>query len=133
MLTRSDRGHLVTIQPNHRAARPFLDTKSEISELIAHLGGGDETDRLSPSAVGVIRRRSLQLSTIIYERTTMGFRDGDNVTKSDKLFNVLAVRSVSDVATRIIDGIRHERRMWTITERRSLIDYMCDAIKLKFT
>lgn len=119
MLTKSTRGHLVTIQPTQRAARPFLDTKSEISELITHLGGVvDENDGSMPTA----RRCSVQLSTIIYS----------SPVKSDKLFNVLELRSLREVATRIIDGIRHERRTLKITERRSLIDYMCDTIKLKF-
>lgn len=140
-MTQSQRGHFVTIQPSTRAARPFLDTKSEIRELISHLSTttsedtGDSMDvtrRLSGgvsdvmSAIGAVQQqRPLQLSTVIYTNNT-------TATSDNRLFDILEL-SQSEIAARIIDGVRRERRTLKITERRSLIDYMIDAIKCKFT
>lgn len=78
-------------------------------------------------AIGAVQQqRPLQLSTVIYTNKT-------TTTQSDsRLFDILEL-SQSEIAARIIDGVRRERRTLKITERRSLIDYMIDAIKCKFT
>lgn len=78
------------------------------------------------SAIGTVQQqRPLQLSTVIYTNKT-------TTTSDNRLFDILEL-SQSEIAARIIDGVRRERRTLKITERRSLIDYMIDAIKCKFT
>lgn len=77
------------------------------------------------SAIGVVQQRPLQLSTVIYTTKT-------TATSDNRLFDILEL-SQSEIAARIIDGVRRERKTLQITERRSLIDYMIDAIKCKFT
>lgn len=132
-LTQANRGHFVTIQPSSQAAKPFLDTKSEIRELIRHLSNSNnsinngssfnlaEVQMPSSGIAMVSAQQLLQFSTIIYKTKT---------NNSDSKLNILDL-NVCEIAERIINSIQCEKQCIEINERRSLIEYILNIIKLK--
>lgn len=130
-LAQAKQGHFVTIQPNSHAAKPFLNSKSEIRELIKHLSNSNSMhDTLYnfnelPLELRMVNnhKQQLQLSTVIYKTK--------NSDSNCKLINILDL-NVCEIAERIIDGIQSEKKCIEITERRSLIEYILNVIKFKF-
>lgn len=106
------RGHFVTIQ-SETSGRPFLETSTEIKELIRGLNV--DTSNIKPCTTNEVC-----LSTVVY-----------NDNKSDNtLFKKLDL-NLCEIAGTIIKGIQSEKHVVVVSERRSLIDYLLKLIKFK--
>lgn len=117
VLAQSQYGHYVTIQPTIQAARPFLEARSEVRELISHLQSipadgcmDDHLASLSSHSQVLPVRQNLKLSTIVLHGSQDSCQESINL-------------SVAEVAQRVIAGIRTESRMMSVNAKRSRIEY----------
>lgn len=126
VLAQSQSGHYVTIQPTIRAAQPFLEAKSEVSQLINHLqtrldSCNDSSSSVPPQLEALAFRPPLKLSTIVLQNTHLiaaGHSPSD--------------LSVAEVAQQVIAGIRTESRMLSVNAKRSRIEYSWRKVRRFF-
>lgn len=117
VLAQSQCGQYVTIQPTIRAVQPFLDAKSEVRELINHLQSQPDADRCNDdddddhSLDTLPFRPALKLSAIVLSNAKSPATDHS----PDDL-------SLSEVAHRVITGIRTESPMLSVNAKRSRIE-----------
>lgn len=99
----------MTIQSSTAAARPFLDSRSDTRRLIAQL-------QVNADAQGLLDfAPALQLTTIVVRPTVSARPSRRDLT-------------ATELAERIIDGIRDEQQVLELHERRGRLEYLVDLL-----
>lgn len=134
VLAQSQRGHYVTIQPTNLAAGPFLETKSEVRDLIQHLQTRADScvDPLSlpvpssgPHPDDFAFRPPVKLSTIVLHNS---HQPRDYSCPNGNELHL----SVAEVAAQVIAGIRNESPKQSVNAKRSLIECSWRRVRRSF-
>lgn len=100
-------GQFVSIQNNYRMGQQFLNTKSEINELINSLAKKSINHNQPDMAPA-----NVHLSTIIYKQ------------RIANTFEKKLRKNLSNVVNDIISGIESKKKIVVVDERKSLIEYI---------
>lgn len=120
----SVRGHFVCIQSNSNATKSFNSTNAEINTFLQHL----TVD--FPTANGILPDNEPQISSVIIQQQPKSLLPQAN-RDSNVIFNSNTINNWKEIASTIIDGIQYQRTNIEFSNKRSLIGYIYEYIRIK--
>lgn len=111
----STRGHFVSIQYSGKGVRPHLETNSEVNALMRHLTGDFPIADALPN-------NKPKISTVIFNQQ---YCDSSQLNTNNLMLNQ------QEIVESIINGIEYQQSVIRVSDRRSLIGYVCKLIKAK--
>jgi len=110
----SSRGHFVSIQSNGKGVTPYLETNAEINTLLRHLTVDFPISDLPDSKP--------KISSVIFKQQQC---DNSQLSDDELMLNQ------REIVESIINGIEYQQAVIRVSDRRSLIGYICKMFKAK--
>lgn len=110
----SSRGHFVSIQSNGKGVQPYLETNSEINALLRHL--------TVDFPISDLPDNKPKISSVIFKQQKC---DNSQLSNDDLMLNR------REIVEAIINGIEYQQSVIRVSDRRSLIGYICNMFKTK--